>query len=197
MIECRYCREIFRKPPEKIGARCPTCRMPLFEKERQRTPVVDLGPCSVHKENQALGKCQRCGRMMCAACRTRWEDEIVCPACLEKALQAGEASPRQVRALGRQATWSFLFALAAWGLLALSLWPISSLGRGQPSKELAYIAATLFLGAWVPAAAAVGHGVSSLCTRARNMALAVVGVCLAGLQLGISIGLLVLNIWAT
>ena len=64
MIECRYCREALRQPIEKIGARCPNCRMPLFEKDRQRPPVVDLGPCATHKDNSAAAKCQRCGKMM-------------------------------------------------------------------------------------------------------------------------------------
>ena len=36
MIECRHCHEVLRQPAETVGARCPGCRMPLYEKERQR-----------------------------------------------------------------------------------------------------------------------------------------------------------------
>src|ERR1700681_1890261 len=97
MIECRYCRDVFRKPLEKIGARCPTCRMPLFEKDRQRPPVVDLGPCALHKDNSAVAKCQHCGKMMCALCRTRWNEEIVCSECLDQTLAQGANGPRRAQ----------------------------------------------------------------------------------------------------
>src|SRR5580692_13029238 len=97
MLECRYCRDVFRRPVEKIGARCPACRMPLFEKDRQRPPVVDLGACAVHPDNSAAAKCSHCGKMMCSVCRTRWDDDILCIACLDSALQQGQTNPRQVQ----------------------------------------------------------------------------------------------------
>ena len=106
MIECRHCRDVFREPTEKIGARCPTCRLPLFEKERQRRPVVDLGTCAVHKNTSAVAKCQRCGNMMCGVCRTRWEEEIVCSVCLDQSLHQGDVNPRVVQAQNRQASLS-------------------------------------------------------------------------------------------
>src|SRR5437764_5523979 len=95
---------------EKIGARCPNCRMPLFEKDRQRPPVVDLGPCALHKDNSAVAKCSRCGQMICSLCRTRWEDEILCTACLDQSLHTGRANPRLSKVQKRQATWSVVLA---------------------------------------------------------------------------------------
>lgn len=195
MIECRYCRDVFRKSPEKIGARCPTCRMPLFDKERQRTPVVDLGPCAEHKEVSAVAKCQRCARMMCAACRTRWDEEIACPACLDKALTAGETNPRQVRTQNAQALRSLLLALGGWGLYFLTMWPLSALIRGTGGKDLATFTALLFLASLLPALFAIGQGVSCIRTRGQRLGLASWGVSLAGVHLGLALGLFFLNVW--
>src|SRR5436190_6123287 len=122
---------------DKIGARCPNCRMPLFEKDRQRPPVVDLGPCAKHKDNSAAAKCQRCGQMMCALCRTRWDEEIICAACLDQSLREGDANPRLVHTQNRQAAASVLLAVLGWAVLLLSLWPLSSLFRGHPDAGLA------------------------------------------------------------
>lgn len=195
MIECRHCRQVFRTPPEKVGARCPTCRMPLFEKERQRPPAVDLGPCAEHAEATAVAKCQRCARMMCSVCRTRWAEELLCPACLGRALADGEANPRAVQTQNRQAVWSLLLALAAWGLLLLTLWPLSNLFRGQPDKGIATFAVSLFLLSFLPALFALGHGTACIRTRGQRLALATLGVCLAGSHLGVSLGTLFLNVW--
>ena len=195
MIECRHCRDVFRQPMEKIGARCPTCRMPLFEKDRQRAPVVDLGPCAVHAGNSAAAKCQRCGKMMCALCRSRWEEEIVCAACLDQALGKGEASPRQARLQNRQASWSISLALAAWGLLLLVLAPASALFKGAPNQGQATFALVLFFGSFGAALFALGHAAACIRARGRRLPLATCGLSLAGLHLGVCIGILVLNIW--
>jgi hypothetical protein len=195
MIECRYCRDVFRKPVEKIGARCPTCRMPLFEKDRQRPPVVDLGPCALHKDNSAVAKCQRCGKMMCALCRTRWDEEIVCAGCLDASLQKGDASPRLVQSQNRQATWSLLLALTGWAFLLLTLWPLSSLFKGNPDKGPAHAALFLFFGSFFFALFALGQAAACIRTRGKRLALATCGLSLAGLHLGVCLGLVVLNIW--
>lgn len=195
MIECRYCREVFRQPVEKIGARCPVCRLPLFEKDRPRPPVVDLGPCAVHKDNSAAAKCQRCGKMMCVLCRTRWADEIVCIACLDKALRTGAASPRQTYQHNRQAVWSVLLALAGWFVLLLALWPLSSLSRGHQDHGPATAALLFFFGSFVFALFAIGQAISCIRVRGQRLPLATCGLSLAGLHLGICLGLLVINIW--
>src|SRR5438309_1815807 len=116
MIACRHCREVFRQSLDEIGARCPKCRLPLFEKERSRPPVVDLGPCAAHEGNSAVAKCQRCGKMMCALCRTRWDEEIICSACLDEALQKGDVRPGLRRAQNRQARASVVIALLGWSV---------------------------------------------------------------------------------
>ena len=42
-------------------------------------------------------KCVRCGRLLCAACRTRWQDEATCPECIEQALGSGEPLPHETQ----------------------------------------------------------------------------------------------------
>jgi hypothetical protein len=195
MIECRHCREVFHQPLEKIGARCPTCRMPLFEKERQRPPVVDLGPCATHKNNNAAAKCPRCGKMMCALCRTRWNDEIICSQCLDQSLQQGGASPRTVQTQDRQAALSVFLAASGWAFLLLTLWPLSALFQNSPTQGLATFALILFYGSFFFALFALGQAAACIRTRGRRLPMATCGLTLAGLHLGLCLGLLVLNIW--
>ena len=195
MIECRHCRDVFREPLEKIGARCPTCRLPLFEKDRQRAPVVDLGPCAVHTDNVALAKCQRCGKMMCAFCRTRWEEEIVCAECIGQALRDGGVSPSQARTRKRQASFSVALALMGWSVLLLALWPFAALFRGSPDRGPATLTLMLFFGSFFFAVFALGQGIAAIRERSQRLAAATCGLTLAGLQLGICLGLMVINIW--
>src|SRR5262245_13509779 len=162
MIECRVCHEMFRTPPERIGSRCPNCRMPLFERDRPRPPVVDLGACSVHGETSAVAKCQRCGKMMCPACRTRWDEEFVCPSCLDRGLSQGEVSPKYAKAQNRQAGWSLTLALAAWSLLLLTLWILRPWAGPLLSKEAGTLGAITFLAGFLPAFFAIGLGATSL-----------------------------------
>jgi len=51
MIECPSCYRVFRQPPEKLGARCPKCKMPLYEDpgKRRKDPDKDYGRCDVHR----------------------------------------------------------------------------------------------------------------------------------------------------
>ena len=195
MIECRHCRQFVAKPVEKIGARCPTCRLPLFEKERPRAPVVDLGPCAWHANNSAVAKCQRCGKMMCAPCRTRWYEEIVCSSCLDQFLQKGPASPRLVQAQQRQAHLSLVFAFMAWAVLLLTAWPLAALFRGSPDRNPATLILMLFFGSFFFALYAVGQAAACLRMRSRGLTLAIWGLALAGAHLGLCLGLVVLNIW--
>jgi hypothetical protein len=188
-------RDVFREPLEKIGARCPTCRLPLFEKERQRAPVVDLGPCAVHVDNAAVAKCQRCGKMMCAFCRTRWEDEIACVQCVDQSLHDGAASPSQARSRKRQAALSLALAFMGWLVLLLALWPLAALYKGSPDRSPATLTLMLFFGSFFFAVFALGQGIASLRERGPRLAVATCGLSLAGLQLGICLGLMAINLW--
>jgi hypothetical protein len=194
MIECRHCREVFRQPVETIGARCPTCRMPLFEKDRHRQPVVDLGPCAVHTSNNAAAKCQRCGKMMCVLCRTRWAEEFICSGCLDQLLLEGQTSPRLNQAQNRQAKLSVVFAFMGWAVLILALWPLAALLRSNPDKNPATFAVVLFFASLFFALFAIGQGAACIRTRGRRLTLATIGVVAASIHLGIAFGVMVLNL---
>lgn len=180
---------------EKIGARCPTCRLPLFEKDRQRAPVVDLGPCAVHADNVAVAKCQRCGKMMCAFCRTRWEEEIVCAECVTQSSREGGVSPSQARRRKRQASLSVALAFMGWSVLFLALWPLAALFKGSPDRGPATLALMLFFGSFFFAVFAIGQAIAAIRERGPRLAAATCGLTVAGLQLGICLGLMVINIW--
>ncbi|MCI0376248.1 MAG: hypothetical protein L0215_01445 [Gemmataceae bacterium] len=195
MIECRHCRDVFRRSAEKVGARCPTCRMPLYERDRPRRPVVDLGACAVHPHNSAIAKCVRCGQMMCGACRTRWDEELLCATCMQKALEAGETNPRILHAQVRQAHWSLVLAVAGWSLLLLTLWPLTALFAGAPSRDLGTFAVVLFWSSLVPAVFALGFAVACIRTRGKRWQVAAWSLSLAGTHLGLAIGLTMLNVW--
>jgi hypothetical protein len=38
---CRHCRTLLRRDPEEIGARCPRCREPLFERANGPEQIAD------------------------------------------------------------------------------------------------------------------------------------------------------------
>jgi len=169
--------------------------MPLFEKDRQRPPVVDLGPCAVHKENCAVAKCQRCGKMMCGLCRTRWDEEILCTSCLDQSLAQGHANPRLVQRQNRQANMSAVLACLGWAVLLLSLWPLAALFHGYADRSPATFALMLFFGSFFLALFAIGNGAACILTGGKRLILATCGLSLASLHLGLCLGLMVLNIW--
>jgi hypothetical protein len=196
MIECRYCREVLHTTPDKAGARCPSCRMPLFERQdKRRPPGYDLGPCAFHADTPAYSKCRRCNRLVCNVCRTRWHEQIVCPACLSGALESGEPSPRELSQQRRGPVWSLLFALFGWLLLLAGIFPFRILLTGGPSSQLATTAGVLFLGSLLPAVFAVGLAASALRTRKGRLRLATWSMTLAGLHVGLVLGLMVVNVW--
>src|SRR5271165_448395 len=195
MIECRHCREVFHQPLEKIGARCRVCRMPLFEKDRQRPPVVDLGGCAVHKENSAVAKCQRCGTMMCALCRTRWDGEAICAACLDRSFANGDVNPRLVQRQNRQANTSVVLACLGWSVLLLSVWPMSALFHGYADRSPATFALMLFFASFFLALFAIGNGAACLLTGGKRLTFATCGLSLASLHLGLCLGLMFINVW--
>ncbi len=195
MIECRHCHNVAGRAGEAVGARCPTCRMPLFEKDRQRPPVVDLGPCALHNENGAVAKCQRCGKMMCALCRTRWEEAYVCSTCLDGALKKGDANPRVVQGQFRRARSSVLLALLAWAVFVLARWLLTALFRESPERGTATFTLILFFSSMFLAIYAIGQAAACIRVRSQSTVLATVGFSLAGLELGVCLGMVVLNLW--
>lgn len=198
MVECPYCFRVFRTSAEQLGARCPKCRMPLFEgSSRRRRPDKDIGRCAEHVNNPAVVTCARCHKPMCSTCRTRWHEELMCPACVARSLEVDEPGPQEQQRHFRQAWVSVGFALGGWGGLLLTLWPLSHFHDGVPAKhESMWILGLTFLFfSCVPALLALGQAASALRLRGGHLRAAAWGLALSGTHLGLMLGLLLLNLW--
>jgi hypothetical protein len=198
MVECRYCRTVLPPEAEARAARCPKCRRPLYEKpEGKRRPpasAAGLGTCLVHPSNDAVGRCRHCQQLFCSICRTRWQDELVCLACLNQALEKPEATPRDVRMQRRQGTASLVLALLGWLLFAAGVAQLWSMREGRGTRDLAVLTVVLFLVSFVPALFSLGQASATIRSRGERVKAATWGLVLASLQLGITIGVILINI---
>jgi hypothetical protein len=198
MMECPHCYRIFRATPEKLGARCPKCRMPLFERNsRRRGPEKEIGPCAKHPETSAVAKCARCGSLICVTCRTRWHDEATCPECVERSLTANEPTPQETQRQERQAWTGVVLAVVGWSSAFLVFWPLASLhnSSGGWTTFWVFLGTILFALSFVPALLALGQSASALRMRGRLKTVAMCGMVASGLQIGALIGVVVLNLW--
>jgi hypothetical protein len=197
MIECPYCYRVFRQPPEKLGARCPKCKMPLYEDpaRRKKSAEKDHGPCEQHPESPSIARCTRCDKPMCQTCRTRWHEEPVCPKCVDESIADDEPSPREAQLQTKQAWVSIILGMAAWMLLLLTLAPLSMFHQAPVGRMIIFMTFFLFFVSLVPAVFGLGHAMSALRLRGDHGKLATFGLGCTGAQLGIAIGIIVLNIW--
>lgn len=200
MIECPYCYRVFRQPPEKLGARCPKCRMPLYEDptKRRRTPERDCGPCVQHPDTPSITQCVRCGSPMCQVCRTRWHEEPVCPNCVDLSLGEDEASPLEAQMQSKQAWVGMVMALFGWMALVMTLGPLATFHQAQQDpvgKPILFMTWLFFLGSFVPAVFGLGNTLAALRLRGEHAKLALAGLVCAGTHLGLAIGIVVINLW--
>src|SRR5262245_41880391 len=197
MIECPFCYRVFRQPPEKLGARCPKCKMPLYEdpSKRRKHPDKDYGQCDTHPDAPAIAKCSRCDKAICQSCRTRWHEEPVCPNCVEESIADDEPSPREAQMQTQQAWKSLILAVVGWMALLMTLVPYSTFPRGQVQPVMVFSAYFLFFGSLVPALFGLGYAVAAVRLRGDFGKLAACGLVAASSQLGLAIGLIVLNVW--
>ena len=99
---CPKCSYAF--PPGALDTRthtCPRCST-RFEAIRYspvevRIEVTQLAggpetdaPCSRHEGNSAVASCNRCGKFICALCRTEADDRIFCPSCFDRLTAGGD-----------------------------------------------------------------------------------------------------------
>src|SRR5262249_30995147 len=121
MLRCPSCDYPLPDDRERLGARCPGCRDPLYEPPTRNRPAREgEGACAVHSGREAVGTCPGCGTSLCAACRTPWRRQTLCAACVDRALEANEAPPEQARAHTRQAVLSLFLGGGAWALSLLA-----------------------------------------------------------------------------
>lgn len=198
MLECPHCYRVFRSNPEKLGARCPKCRMPMFEKGPKRNaPDKDLGPCAKHPANAAVARCNRCTKLLCTACRTRWHDEPTCPECIELSIASGEPTAQETQRQQQQAWTGIVMAVVGWFSALAIFWPLASLhsASGTLLGFWLVLGTVFFSFSFAPALLAVGYSAAALRLRGPSKALATCGLVGAGLQLGILVGIVVLNLW--
>lgn len=198
MIECPYCYRVFRQPPEKLGARCPKCRMPIYEDpaKRKKGPERDYGPCEQHPEAGSVAKCSRCDKPVCQTCKTRWHDETVCPQCVDHSVADDEPSPQEAQLQTKQAWIGVMLAAGAWLLFLLTLGPFATFHGPQPAKPIViFLTYFCYLGSFVPGVFGLGHAVSALRLRGDSEKLALGGLIGNGAQLAIALGIIVLGLW--
>jgi hypothetical protein len=198
MLHCPSCDYPLPDNRERLGARCPRCKDPLYE-PAGRTPRParpDESSCAVHAGQEAVGTCARCGNFLCEVCRTRWRDQVVCVACVDRALQKGEAAGGE-RGHLRQGFLSVILGATAWLALILMV-VIANIGQQQSAAIMAiivlFVLGAMFVGALL-ATLGLGQATAALRMRGSHMILATLGLILNGLFLGAFIGLLLFSMW--
>jgi hypothetical protein len=199
MSRCPSCDYPLPADRERLGARCPNCRDPLYEPPgRTSRPVREgEGACAIHIGRETVGTCARCGNYFCEVCRTRWRDQILCAACAERALASREATPEQVRAHFRQALLGLLMSLGAWPLFIVGQILAVAAALSGGNVLLALLMLVLIVGAVLFAVLGTGQAVAALRTRGNHMIMATGGLLLGGLFLGAFIGLTVFQLWSS
>lgn len=198
MWECRHCGEFVRGQRDKLPARCPHCREPLFEKAGG--PVLtdeqypDRGICSLHPHNVAIGTCRRCGNFFCPVCRTRWHERILCVSCVERFLAGEEKQSEEQKAHSRQAILACVCGLGAWILLVLAVAAIIPAVASPTAIGLLVLALLLVISSFLAALLGLGQAVTAIRTRGQRMFAATSGLVLSGSYLGVCLGILLLSI---
>ncbi|MBY0228245.1 MAG: hypothetical protein K2W96_03075 [Gemmataceae bacterium] len=198
MARCMTCDYPVSDDRERVGARCPSCHHPLYEPatRKARPARPDEAACALHPGMESVVDCARCRKHACETCRTMWRGKVLCVACVDAALATAEATPAQAQATAWQAFASLLFGGGAWlvaGLVLLFLRSAPSLGEWAPIALLSGLVVLFALS--LLAAVAVGQAVAALRGQAENPHLAVAGLCLGGLYVGVLFGLGALSLW--
>jgi hypothetical protein len=201
MFHCPSCDYPLPNNRERLGARCPRCKDPLYEPAGRvpRKARGDDNACPVHAGQEAVGTCARCGSFLCEICRTRWRDQIVCAACVDRALQRGEAVQGREQGHLRQGLLSVVLGATAWiAVLVSEVLGLMVVKSGKVSAAI-FLLALVVLGVRLLGVllAVVGVGLSTSALRARgsHMILATLGLILNGIYLGAFIGLFGFIMW--
>ena len=197
MNRCPSCDYPLPHDRERIGARCPNCRDPLYEPPGRisRPAREGEGACAVHSGRETVGTCGRCGNFFCEICRTRWRDQIVCATCVERALASREATPEQARAHLRQAVLGLLLGIAAWGVFLLGqLMGVAAIAANK-NILLLLVALVFMVGSAPLGVLGIGQAAAALRARGHHMIVATSGLLISGLFVGSFIGLFVFQLW--
>ncbi len=199
MARCPSCDYPLPEDRERLGARCPSCRDPLYDPPTRHARPVRTGEaaCAVHPSNESIGTCGRCGNFYCETCRSRWADQILCLACVERGMDSGEGQPEQVRTHFRQALWSLLLGLGTWivAVLGFVLVVVASAASGGLHLGALVLWVFLLLGLSVSALFGLGLGAAAIRVRGKHVILASCGLILSGLYVGALIGICTHTMW--
>jgi hypothetical protein len=152
------------------------------------------GACPVHPRNNAIGRCRRCQQPFCEVCETRWQKETLCLACFTQILENKEATPGEMQAQKREGTTSLALAMLGWALFLGSFVMFWNICDGKGDKNAAIVNVVLFLASFIAPLLSLGLAAATLRSRGQSMTAATWGLVLAGLQIGTTFSLLVLNI---
>ncbi len=202
MALCPSCDYPIPDDRNRVGARCPNCRDPLYEPpERFGRPVREgEGACSVHPECESVGPCGRCGNFMCETCRTKWRNQILCAACVDRAMESKEAAPEQSASQLRQAILALSLGIGAWvmclvGVLVAGLGVAASGGQMAGTLIWGLLAVVVLLVAAGVALFGVGQDAAVLRARGAYMIMATISLVIGGLYVGFFIGLFAVSIY--
>jgi hypothetical protein len=197
MNYCPSCDYPLPSDRERRGARCPKCRDPLYEPPgRVSRPAREgEGACALHAGREAIGTCGRCGNYFCEVCCTRWRNQTLCAACVERALAAREATPEQAHAHFRQALFGLLMGLGAWAVFFLGFLVLVTAVLANNNPVLVLLGLMSFISAMLLAVMGTGHAVAALQTRGQHMILATSALLIGGLFLGVFLGNYILELW--
>ena len=194
MVECRHCRAVFETEPEQVGARCPDCKLPLFERTDRPKREIESGRCAFHPEVAGVHSCPRCESRICANCRTRWHEENICLRCVEASIARAEQHPRDIKSLRMQAIRGFVLGLLGAFIFILGFWILFASRNDPSSGASAWSVLLIFLGV-IPGVVALGQGSAVILKRGPLLRLASSTVVIASSQIGLTIGLLLVNFW--
>jgi hypothetical protein len=210
MASCPICDRVISERRERVGARCPGCRQPLYEPPgRFSRPLhPDEAACSRHAGQPAVGFCTRCKARVCETCRSLWAGQVVCIGCINRLLSRQQAvilpqSPAIVvmpTRITRQAetAWLALYCgVAIWLLTGLAVWLyVQARQISDRSAVLWSLAAVGLLAVNVlPAGFSLGAAITALRRPGAESRVAFLALGLAGVYLGLGMGLAALALW--
>lgn len=194
MVECRHCRAVFEIPPEKIGARCPDCRLPLFERSDRPMREIESGVCAYHPKMPGVTTCTRCQSRICSNCRTRWHDENLCLRCVEESIAKNEPHPRELKSRQMQSIRGFVLALIGAFFFVLGLWILYS-SRNDPTSSASSWSILMIFAGLIPCVVAMGQGAAVIIKRGPLMKMATSSVVIASSQIGLTVGMMLVSFW--
>jgi hypothetical protein len=199
MPRCPHCDYPVPDDRERVGARCPNCRDPLYEPALRFSRRAREGEasCAMHPGMESVSVCARCNQHLCEACRTRWRNVIICAACVDRALASGEARPMQTTSAAQQTRAGVLLGVGAWVVAGVG-WAMLRAVSGSDSDVAticSFLSVLMLAGAVPLATAGVGQSVAALRVPNDRGWLAGTALVLCGTYVGLLLGLGTLALW--